>query len=113
MLSQPRGVVLGNDGSNSEEVSIVEVVIVVVTVTKIDAGVGCASLVNNTTPGGFVSGESSSGRGKPVVEGRLEVVCDIGNKGGLSNSVAILGMNVSLVFWNARMKDKGPIDLTQ
>lgn len=67
-----------------------EVVIVVVTVAEINARVGRASLVDNTTPGGFVRGEGSRGRGKPVVEGRLEVVCDVGNESGLSYSITMV-----------------------
>lgn len=67
-----------------------EVVIVVVTVAEINARVGCASLVDNTAPGRFVRGGGSGGGGKPVVEGRLEVVCDVGDESGLSHSFAIV-----------------------
>lgn len=76
-----------------------EVVIVVVTVAEINARVGCAGLVDNTTPGGFVRGEGSSGRGKPVVERRLQVVCDVGNESGLSHSITIASIKVSLVHF--------------
>lgn len=89
VLSQPRRVVLCNDSSDSEEVSVVEVVVVVVTVTKIDARVGCASLVDNTAPRGFVRREGSSGRGKPVVEGCFEVIGDVRDESGLSNSFTV------------------------
>jgi hypothetical protein len=99
VLSEPRRVVLGNDSSNSQEISIVEVVVIVVTVTKVDARVGCASLVDNTTPRGFVRREGSGGRGKPVLERRLEVVCDVGNQSSLSDSITIAGIKVSLAYF--------------
>lgn len=89
VLGQPGGVVLGNDGSNSEEVSVVEVVVVVVTVTKVDTRVGSAGLVNNTTPRGLVSGRSSGGRLEPVVERSLEVVGDIRDQFSMANSLTV------------------------
>jgi hypothetical protein len=97
VLGKPGGVVFGNDSSNGEEISVVEVVIVVVTVTKVDTRVGCASLVNNTTPRGLVRGESSSGRGEPVVKGSLEVVGDIRDKSSLADSLTVVITRVSLL----------------
>lgn len=66
-----------------------EVVVVVVSVTKVDTRVGGTGLVNNTTPRGLVSGRSSGGRLEPVVERGLEVVCDLRDQVSTADSLTV------------------------
>ena len=54
MLAQPSRVKFGNDGRDGEKVAIVEVMVVVVPISKIDIHVRCAGLVDDTAPRGFI-----------------------------------------------------------
>ncbi len=74
MLAQPGPVKLGDDGGDGEEVAIVEVVVIVVPVPKVDPHVRCAGLVDDAAPAGLVGGQGRRRGQEPVVEGRLEIV---------------------------------------
>jgi hypothetical protein len=74
MLAQPGPVKLGDDGGDGEEVAIVEVVVIVVPVPKVDVHVRCAGLVDDAAPRGLVRGQGRRRGQEPVVEGRLEIV---------------------------------------
>ena len=55
---QPVRVVLGDDSGTSEEIAVVEVMVIVEAVTEVDVNVGSASCIDDTTPGSFVAWQS-------------------------------------------------------
>jgi hypothetical protein len=68
MLVQPVPVKLGNDGGNIEKIAVVEVVVVVVAVPKVDPPVIGASFVDDAAPRRLVRGQGRRGGVKPVLE---------------------------------------------
>jgi hypothetical protein len=58
VLAQPGPVKLGDDCGDGEKVAIVEVMVVVVSIPKVDVHVRCAGLVDNAAPRGLIRWQS-------------------------------------------------------
>ena len=72
-----------------KEVTVVEVMIIVETVTKVNIDIGSTGLVDNTTPVGLVSRDSRRSTIEPVGERSLEVLDDGGNELGVTKVIAL------------------------
>jgi hypothetical protein len=68
MLVQPVSVKLGNDGGDIEKIAVVEVVVIVVPVPKVDPRVIGASFADDAAPRRLVRGQGGRGGVEPVLE---------------------------------------------
>ena len=80
MLVQPVAIKLSNNGGDIKEVAIVEVVVVVVAVSKVDPRVISASFTNDTAPRRLVRRKRRRGRIKPMLKRSFKVVDNRRNK---------------------------------
>lgn len=92
MLVEPVTVKLSNNGGDIKKVAIVEVVIVVVAVSKVDPRVVSASFINEAAPRRLVRREGRRGRIKPVLKRSLKVVDNWRNKIGPSKIISSQGL---------------------
>lgn len=56
VLVHPSAIVLGDDSSRRQEIAVMEVMVVVEPVSKVDVNVGRAGLADDSTPVGLISG---------------------------------------------------------
>ncbi len=100
MLVEPVDVKLGNNGGDIEKVAVVEVVVVVITVPKVNPRVIGASFVDDAAPRGLVSRKRRRGGVEPVLEGGLEIVDNRRDKIGPSeiiSGVAVVALHQHFV----------------
>jgi hypothetical protein len=68
VLVQPIGVKFSDHGGDVEEISIVEMVVVIIAIAKVDVHIGGASLIDDSAPRRLIGRDCGRGRLEPVIE---------------------------------------------
>ncbi len=88
MLVQPVAIKLSNNSGDIKKVAIVEVVVVVVAVSKVDPRVISAGFTNDAAPRSLVRRKRRRGRVKPVLKRSLKIVDNRRDKIGPSKIIS-------------------------
>lgn len=68
VLGKPGRVVLSNDSCHVQKIAVMEMVVVVVSITKVNPGISRAGLVDDAAPRSLVRRQRGRRRLKPIVE---------------------------------------------
>lgn len=90
-----------------------EVVVVIIPIPKIYIYIRCTSLANNAAPRGLIRRQGSRRRLEPVVEGRLEIVNNRGDKIRSAHVISVWWVHMLATIYLIISNDKGRRGRTQ